>query len=252
MVGRAVGVVAVVIAAVLLLTGCVAAPPDPPAAGACSDADALAVGRRPRPRRRRPRSPHPEPVDTVVAHITVRPEHLDLVNGAGIVVGELSYDADADTFVDTISTVLGGPPDVEERPGGHEWHAWTSYTWPGLVVSDDHEPSEYPSDMNVARPVHAPDRRQRHHRFDDPGIPAGRRPAGIRRGARRGVARGRSARRSRPRPGRRSANAATTSGTTPTGSTRTPTRSTSSQVYVPQPGVTSVVSAPWNFGIGHV
>ena len=25
-----------------------------------------------------------------------------------------------------------------------------------------------------------------------------------------------------------------------------------SQVYVPEPGVTSVVSAPWNFGIGHV
>jgi hypothetical protein len=89
------------------------------------------------------------PVDPLVTHIIVRPEHLDLVNVAGIVVAELSYDADAAVFVDAVSTALGGPPTVTERPGGHEWFAWTRYTWPGVEVSDDHEPAGVSADMNV-------------------------------------------------------------------------------------------------------
>jgi hypothetical protein len=146
-VGRAVGVAFVIAAAGVLLTGCVVAPPDPTQPPTSTPMPSQSA--TPAPPTTAPVAAEPAPVDTVVAHITVRPEHLDLVNGAGIVVGELSYDADAGTFVDTISTVLGGPPDVEERPGGHEWHAWTSYTWPGVVVNDDHEPSGYSSDMNV-------------------------------------------------------------------------------------------------------
>ena len=149
MVGRAIGVGFVIAVAGVLLTGCAVAPPDPTRPPTSTPMPSQSATPATAPPTTAPIAA-PEPVDMVVAHITVRPEHLDLVNGAGIVVGELSYDADADTFVDTISTVLGGPPDVEERPGGHEWSAWTRYAWPGVVVSDDHESSGYTSDMNVS------------------------------------------------------------------------------------------------------
>ena len=63
------------------------------------------------------------------------------------------------TFVDTISHPCSGVrPMSRSDPAATSGTAWTSYTWPGLVVSDDHEPSEYPSDMNVMVPVHASDR----------------------------------------------------------------------------------------------
>lgn len=150
MVGRAVGLVSVTIAAVLLLTGCVPGPPD--ATETPEPAPTGAAAAPPTSAAPTTAPPAPEPivaVDPVVTHIVVRPEHLDLANSSGVVVEQLSYDAEAGEFVDTLAGVLGGPPDVEERPGGHEWHPWTSYSWPGVVVSDDHEPPEYPSDMNV-------------------------------------------------------------------------------------------------------
>lgn len=149
MTGRVAGVVAIAIAAGMLLTGCVPAPPEPTepptptrtpapqASAAPTDAAAPAL----------------EPVvavDTVVTRIIVRPEHLDLANSSGLVVEELSYDADAESFVDTMSNVLGGPPDVEERPGGHEWWPNTTYRWPGVAVVDDHEREGTESDMNVS------------------------------------------------------------------------------------------------------
>lgn len=127
--GQAIRAVTLVFTAALLLTGCVVSPPpQTPAPTAVPVAD---------------------PFDEVVTHITVRPERLDLVNGMGIVVAELSYDADAAVFVDAVSNALGGPPSVEERAGGHEWFAWTRYTWPGVEVADDHEPAGIASDMNV-------------------------------------------------------------------------------------------------------
>jgi hypothetical protein len=89
-------------------------------------------------------------VDPVVTELVVRPEHLDLLNGAGTVVGTLSYDAAAEVFVDTLSGVLGGPPDVAEVPGGHEWPPTTRYTWPGVLVVDDHERGGEQLDMNVS------------------------------------------------------------------------------------------------------
>ncbi|AWB95936.1 hypothetical protein DCE93_09900 [Agromyces badenianii] len=86
----------------------------------------------------------------MVVHITVRPEHLELVNSTGFVVAELSYDAEANVFVDTLSEVLGGPPDIAEYPGGHEWFPTTRYAWPGAEIIDDHEPGGISADMNVS------------------------------------------------------------------------------------------------------
>lgn len=151
MAGRVAGVAATLVAAGLLFTGCVVAPPDPtrppePTPTRSSRPDAVA------PPTDAP-TPGPEPVvavDPAVTHLVVRPEHLDLVNGAGVVVRELSYDAEAQAFVDALSGVLGGPPDVEERPGGHEWLPTTRYTWPGVIVVDDHESGEHEADMNVS------------------------------------------------------------------------------------------------------
>jgi hypothetical protein len=135
-----------VFAAALLLTGCVVSTPLPTPPPTPTRAPAPSAA---------PQSPVPtavpvaDPVDEVVTHITARPEHLDLVNSAGLVVTELSYDADAAVFVDAVSDALGGPPSVEERPGGHEWFASTRYTWPGVAVADDHEPAGISVDMNV-------------------------------------------------------------------------------------------------------
>lgn len=85
-----------------------------------------------------------------MVHITVRPEMLEVNNVNGTVVGTLSYDADIDTFIGGLTEVLGGPPsEVKEIPGGHEWHPTTRYIWPGVTVADDHEPDGYSQDMNV-------------------------------------------------------------------------------------------------------
>ena len=115
-------------------------------------------------------APAPEPilaVDPVVTQIVVRPEHLDLANGSGVVVEELSYDAEAEEFVDTLADVLGGPADVEERP------------WRPRVASVDelHVARRRASATTTSRPgysvrherdgaVHASGRRQRHHGVD--------------------------------------------------------------------------------------
>lgn len=140
---RSIGLMTMLLAAALALTACVPSPEPPPTATPTPHATAAPIESVP------PTSTA-DGADPVVARIVVRPEQLELVNAAGVVVGELSYDAEAVAFVDTISNVLGGPPDVEERPGGHEWFPWTKYTWPGVVVIDDHEPDGISSDMNVA------------------------------------------------------------------------------------------------------
>ena len=244
------GVVTIVFAAGLLLTGCVVAPPDPTQPPTSTPMPS--PSRRPRlRRRRRPRSPPPDRSTRSSRHITVRPEHLDLVNGAGIVVGELSYDADAGTFVDTISTVLGGPPDVEEHPGGHEWHAWTSYTWPGLVVSDDHEPSGYPSDMNVGSgsrirswATGSPSRRCR---ASGPATICGRSPIGwARNGTRTGY--DEFPVETRADLGERMYDSWTDTYWKYANANAVSVNQWSGN----DPSVTSVISAPWNFGIGHV
>jgi hypothetical protein len=144
--GRVVRAVTIMFTAAVLLTGCVVSPPLPTPPPTTTRAPESSTA---------PASPGPttapvaDPVDPIVTHITVRPEQLDLLDSAGLVVTELSYDADAAVFVDAVSTALGGPPSVKEWPGGHEWFASTRYTWPGVEVSDDHEPSGVTSDMNV-------------------------------------------------------------------------------------------------------
>ena len=155
MTGRLMSVAMIMLAAGVLLAACVAPPPEPtpkPTATAIPIPPPTAA---PTPSVT-PTQPPPTTapiVDSgaaVVTHITVRPEHLELVNGTGLVVAELSYDAEADVFVDTLSEALGGTPGVVERPGGHEWFPTTRYTWPGAEVIDDHEPSGMSSDMNVS------------------------------------------------------------------------------------------------------
>lgn len=143
--GHAIRAVTLVFTAALLLTGCVVSPPPPTPAPTPTPVPPSAAPQTPAPTA----VPVADPVDEVVTHITVRPERLDLVNSMGIVVAELSYDADAAAFVDAVSNALGGPPSVEERPGGHEWFASTRYTWPGVAVADDHEPTGISADMNV-------------------------------------------------------------------------------------------------------
>lgn len=150
MTGRVSGVVVIAIAAAVLLAGCVVSPPDPTQPPTPAPVPSSAAPAGPPPPTTEPiAAPEPAPVDEVITHITVRPEHLDLVNDAGLVVAELSYDAEAAVFVDAVSDVLGGPPSVEERPGGHEWFPSTRYTWPGVAVTDDHEPAGMSADMNV-------------------------------------------------------------------------------------------------------
>jgi len=150
--GRTAGVVTMVIAAGMLLAGCVVGLPDPTALPTPTPTRPPATRAAEVPPTEGP-PPAPEPivaVDTVVTHVVVRPEQLELVNSAGAVVEELSYDADAEEFADALENVLGGPPDVEERPGGHEWWPYTTYSWPGVAVRDDHEREGVSSDMNVS------------------------------------------------------------------------------------------------------
>jgi hypothetical protein len=149
--GRIAHAAIVMAAATLLLAGCVTTPPDPTPPPTQSPMPTPSAGpTTPPPATVAPiASPDPAPVDTAIVHLTVRPEHLDLENASGDVVSTLSYDADVEVFIDTLSQVLGGDPAVEERPGGHEWSPSTRYTWPGFAVADDHEREGYSLDMNV-------------------------------------------------------------------------------------------------------
>jgi hypothetical protein len=246
---RVIGPLVVIAAAGMLLTGCVVTPPDPTQPPTSTPTPSPSAAPATAPPTTAPIAP--EPSDTVVAHITVRPEHLDLVNSAGIVVAELSYDADADVFVDTISTVLGGPPGVEERPGGHEWHPTTHYTWPGMEVIDDHEPSGYQADMNVGV------------RFTHPIVGDGISVSTV-----QGFRPGDDLRALADQLGEEWHEEGWQSFPAETGAEigergydawndtyweyANAYAVDVSKSYAPQPDVTSVVSAPWNFGIGHV
>jgi hypothetical protein len=141
---------AATIAAALTFAGCVTAPePDPSPTPVETEA-----APRPTPSVAPvaapvdPASPGHTAADT--AHITVRPELLELHADDGSLIQELSYDADAAAFIATLSEALGGAPSVKENPRGHEWWASTRYTWPGVTVTDDHEEGGVESDMNVS------------------------------------------------------------------------------------------------------
>lgn len=99
-------------------------------------------------------TPSAEPVDplTTVTAIVVRPEYLELRDAADAVVSTLSYDADTQTFVDTLSTVFAAEPGQTESSGGMESPPSTEYWWgDGVRVWDDHEVDGWgPIDMNVS------------------------------------------------------------------------------------------------------
>jgi hypothetical protein len=99
-------------------------------------------------------TPSAEPVDplTTVTEIVVRPEHLDLLDAAGVIVTTLSYDADAATLVSTLSTVLAAEPTQTETAGGLESRPATQYLWEGVRVWDDDDSAELggPDEMNVS------------------------------------------------------------------------------------------------------
>jgi hypothetical protein len=98
--------------------------------------------------------PEPAPVDplTTVTEIVVRPEYLELRDAAHEIVSKLSYDADTQTFVGTLSTVFAAEPEQTESSGGMESPPSTEYWWgDGVRVWDDHEIDGWGSiDMNVS------------------------------------------------------------------------------------------------------
>jgi hypothetical protein len=86
----------------------------------------------------------PAPIEplTTVTSIVVRPEYLELRDGAGTLVSTLSYDADTATFVGTLSTVFGAEPEQTDSAGGMESPPSTQYWWgDGVRVWDDHDGS---------------------------------------------------------------------------------------------------------------
>ncbi|NYJ20284.1 hypothetical protein [Glaciibacter psychrotolerans] len=128
----------------IALTGCAAAPiPTPPRSPSSAPSD----GPHAAPRA----TPEPQTVDPLAAvtSIVVRPENLDLNDADGTTIQELSYDADAAEFVAALSGVLHATPAVAEKPGGIEWSPSTEYVWPGVTLRDDHERGDYQQDMNL-------------------------------------------------------------------------------------------------------
>ncbi len=134
-----------------LLAGCTASPPTPD--GEVPPPDASAPGSATTTPRATPSAtPTAEPVDPLAAvtAIIVRPENLDLNDAAGATIRTLSYNAEAAEFVRAMNAILGAEPTVTERPGGNETHPTTQYDWPGVQVFDDHEQGDFQQDMNLA------------------------------------------------------------------------------------------------------
>ncbi|WP_157415775.1 hypothetical protein [Agromyces allii] len=120
----------VAVASVLLLSGCtLGSSPGPTAEAQAPETTAPAP------------SPSPEAVDplTTVTEIVVRPVQLDLLDVDGALVTTLSFDDETTAFVDALSIALGEEPQQTEREGGLETAPWTQYAWTGLEVHDDHE-----------------------------------------------------------------------------------------------------------------
>lgn len=83
-------------------------------------------------------TPSPDPIETVTA-VVIRPEGLDLVDGGGRVVTQLSYDDEAVEIVETLAKVFGSDAEIEEDPGVCcEAPRMTIYHWDGFQVMDDH------------------------------------------------------------------------------------------------------------------
>jgi hypothetical protein len=125
----AITVIAVPVLTALALTACAGTDPERPSVASTATTDpsgtsAPAAGA--------------DPLDTVVA-VVLRPDHLDLLDDAGTVVAEVSYDADAAEIASTLEVVFGAAPEIEEFAGRCcEAPRMTNYHWEGFSVFDDH------------------------------------------------------------------------------------------------------------------
>jgi hypothetical protein len=100
-------------------------------------------------------SPSPEPTVELdpleaVGVIVVRSEALELVDAAGSIIRRLSYDAPAEEFVGTLATVFGAEPATADWEGGMETPPRRDYEWEGFTVTDDLVGRDDPIDMNVS------------------------------------------------------------------------------------------------------
>jgi hypothetical protein len=156
--------VAGALAAIMLLAGCTASDSSPRPTG---DPDASTSSPSLPPTPAGAATPGPTADEqgltrAAVTQITVRPELLQLKDKDGVELGTVSYDAQAEIFVDLFTDLLGAAPSVTDTPGGHEWSPVTHYEWEGFVVRDDHESGDYESDMNVSVMFTEPELGPRH------------------------------------------------------------------------------------------
>ena len=82
---------------------------------------------------------------------------MELKDQSGSDVATISYDSAADEFVEVFTALLGAAPTVTEEPGGIESQPETRYVWEGFRLTDDHERGDYQADMNVAVMFSAPE-----------------------------------------------------------------------------------------------
>ena len=136
--------VSLVVALLLILTGCASPSPivSPSAPSAASN----------------PTPTGAEGSEPVIATIVVRPEHLDLQDASGAVVQTLSYDLTAGEMVSALSVAFGGEPVVEEYLGHCcESRPATIYRWDRFQVRDDHMGRFADEDPSVWIPDDGPD-----------------------------------------------------------------------------------------------
>lgn len=143
-----IGTTVIALAATLLVVGCTSAPspkptgkpdPTPTAAPTITTAPDPAAETR-----------------AAITSIVVRPEMLQFLDTAGTERLTLSYDADAQLYVDLFTDLLGAAPAIEDTPGGNESQPTTTYSWDGFELRDDHENGGFESDMNVSVMFSAP------------------------------------------------------------------------------------------------
>ncbi|SIO17912.1 hypothetical protein [Agromyces cerinus] len=121
--------------AVTLLTGCSAAPEPPSPSIVASEAPSPAPTRA------------VEPLDAVTT-LVVRPQALELRAADGSVVQSLDYLSDAAAAVETLTTVFGAPPTVEEDAGSSSELPSTVRRWAGVELSEP----KYPDAASDASP----------------------------------------------------------------------------------------------------
>ena len=147
--------VAMAVSVTMTLAGCVASEPVPTDQGQDGTSSP-----RPTPTGAAtaiPVAPSAQQKYDAVTQIIVRPEMLELKDQSGADVATLSYDATADEFVEVFTALLGAAPTVTESPWRIESLPETRYVWEGFRLADDHESGDYQADMNVSVTFSAPE-----------------------------------------------------------------------------------------------